>query len=273
MYNYKNRIISIMKKSSSTKRDSGLDEVVLSKEFPSDMHSLTIFNNSWITSVPGAESITGNIPLCQDSRIQWLIDNKTLQGMNVLELGPLEGGHTYMLEKIGGAIVTAIEANPQSFLKTLILKNYFKLKAKILYGDFIKYLSEQIYKSFDLCVAVGVLYHMADPLSFLTNISKNFKRIFIWTHYFDTKRMKFNESFDREPYIIVNEGKEIIMHKHNYSRKDNRFLGGIDKYSFWLERESLLSYLKYSGFTNITLVSENTHPTYPDVCLYAEKGL
>ena len=152
MYDYKNRVVEIIKKSIPNRGVHTSEEVVLSKEFPTDINSFTIFHNSWITSVPGAASITGDIPLCQDPRVQWLIDNKALQGMNVLELGPLEGGHTYMLEKIGGAIVTAIEANPQSFLKSLILKNYFGLKAKILYGDFTKYLSESIYGNFDLWV-------------------------------------------------------------------------------------------------------------------------
>lgn len=246
-------------------------DYTLSKAYPTNENSLTIFNGDWVTSIPGQEATTGGTPLCADGRLQWLLKHKPVRGLSVLELGPLEGAHTYMLEKIGGATVTAIEANSKSFLKTLVLKNYFNLKAKILYGDFVKYLSEPLKEHYDMCVAVGVLYHMSDPINFLTNIGKNFKRLFMWTHYFDAKRIQPSEIFDETRYSTTLGKREIFYHKHHYFIKRPEFLGGIDPYSYWMERESLLGYLLDLGFRNIDIVYENTHPNFPDICFYAEK--
>ena len=47
---------------------------------------------------------------------QWL-DIIGVDGRRVLELGPLEGGHSYMLQRAGAARVLAIEANTRAFLK------------------------------------------------------------------------------------------------------------------------------------------------------------
>ena len=122
-----------------------------------------------------------------------------------------------------------------------------------------------------MCVAVGVLYHMSDPINFLTNIGKNFNRLFMWTHYFDAKRNLPSIRFDETRYSTTVGEREIFYHKHHYFIKRPEFLGGIDPYSYWLERESLLGYLSDLGFRDIVIVYENTHPNYPDICFYAEK--
>lgn len=87
--------------------------------------------------------------------------------LTVLELGPLEAGHTYMLEKMGARSIVAVEANSRAYLKCLIVKELFELKrAKFLLGDFVAYLKNNT-RHFDLCLASGVLYHMQNPAELL----------------------------------------------------------------------------------------------------------
>lgn len=48
-------------------------------------------------------------------------------GKTRLELVPLEGGHSYMLQKMGVKKIIAIEANSRAFLKCLCIKEIFDL--------------------------------------------------------------------------------------------------------------------------------------------------
>ena len=88
------------------------------------------------------------------------------KGISVLELGPLEGGHAYMLEKAGVGSVLSIEANTRAFLKCLISKEIFGLnKCHFLLGDFTEYLNKlDEHIRFDLVFASGVLYHQCRQL-------------------------------------------------------------------------------------------------------------
>ena len=89
----------------------------------------------------------------------------------VLELGPLEGGHSFMLQKAGALMVTAIEANVRALLKCLITKEITRLTAcEFLCGDFIEYL-RRTDTSYDAVLASGVLYHMTEPLELLHRLS------------------------------------------------------------------------------------------------------
>jgi hypothetical protein len=71
---------------------------------PSPQNALDIFKGEWASRLPGhwASFHAGQIPLFEDARVQWGIDQVSgVRGRAVLELGALECGHTYMLEKNG----------------------------------------------------------------------------------------------------------------------------------------------------------------------------
>jgi SAM-dependent methyltransferase len=100
----------------------------------------------------------------------------------VLELGPLEGGHSFMFERLGAREVIAIEANPRAYLKCLIIKELLDLRrVRFLCGDFLEYLRADG-TDFDLVFASGVLYHMrnlartsaTNPIGKKTRVNRNF---------------------------------------------------------------------------------------------------
>src|SRR5205814_564703 len=109
----------------------------LIQEAPSPQTALDIFAREWASKLPEEFEYlrAGNVPLFQDSRIEWAGERLGLKGKSILELGPLEGGHTYMLEKMGAESIVAIEANTKAFLKCLIIKEILDLKsARFLCG-------------------------------------------------------------------------------------------------------------------------------------------
>src|ERR1700744_4908288 len=93
-------------------RLSGLDlkaEYITSA--PSPQNSLDIFKGEWASRFPPPfqELRAGEARLFEDERISWLGQVLgTISRMHVLECGPLEGGHTYMLEQLGASSILSV---------------------------------------------------------------------------------------------------------------------------------------------------------------------
>ena len=157
---------------------------------PSPQNALDIFKNRWWSQFPGPFSglKAGSIALFEDPRITWAISELGgLHHQTVLELGPLEGAHSYMLEQAGAASITSIEANPEAYLKCLIVKETVGLnRTHFLCGDFIEYLHNSP-PHFDAVLASGVLYHMVAPVELIALLSDITHRIYLWTHYYDAQ--------------------------------------------------------------------------------------
>src|SRR4029078_11707063 len=103
-----------------------------------------VFKGEWSSKFParsGLISTPGHAALFEDARIQWLSDSiGGFSGKRVLELGPVETGHTYMMHEGGAKSITAVEANSRSLLKCLCVKEVFNLdRAQFLYGDALAY--------------------------------------------------------------------------------------------------------------------------------------
>ena len=93
---------------------------------PSDQNAMSIFSDRWAHASFGDDMVRRlEVAFESDGRPAQAISafgrNGRLDGMSVLECGPLEGGHTYSLEK-AGARITAIEGNVEAYLKCLIVK-------------------------------------------------------------------------------------------------------------------------------------------------------
>lgn len=247
---------------------------------PSFQNAIDIFTGERASKFPPPfdNLAAGGIPLFQDSRLHWALDRLGgVVGQNVLELGPLEAGHCYILERAGASFITSIEANTRAYLKCLISKEILNLsRTRFLCGDFIAYLENSV-QQFDLIVASGVLYHMKQPLQLLELIARHTRRIYIWTHYFD-KEIIASKPYLQARFQQQSEAKigntTIVQHRHDYlnSLTTKGYTGGSDEYSTWLSRESLMIALREYGFSNFEFGYEMPdHPHGPCLSLTATK--
>lgn len=246
----------------------------------------------WNTSFPPQFGIkAGSLATYNDPRILWAMQNfGSLDGRRVLELGPLEGGHTSMLEA-AGAQVDAIEANQRAFLRCLVAKEILGLtRSKFWLGDFIKAL-ENWEQKYDLIVACGVLYHLANPLDLIELVARRTDAVYFWTHVvteeamprWDPRRLVIapeveNHRFHgidvrayRRTYIHVErdaDGKLSLQHPE----ENVAFCGGMSDEHRWLHRNDLLEALKAVGFMDIrTAHDEPNHPYGPALSIFARK--
>jgi SAM-dependent methyltransferase len=236
----------------------------------------------WTSRFPASVGVeAGEVPLFDDPRSKWAISmikggaSSGVQGMRILELGPLEGAHTYMLEQAGAESITAIEANKRLFLKCLITKEIVGLsKSRFLLGDFMPWLEAEP-GHFDLVWCTGVLYHMPEPLKLLHAIARTTDRIHIWTHYVDDQKL---DAAWASPIVATDErefmGRTITHYRRSYhsATSNKTYCGGVYNEACWLSKESILEQLKIEGFYNVDInfdIADN--PNGPCFALVAQR--
>ena len=208
---------------------------------PSEQNAVDVFAGHWDSDlaplIPGVQA--GNSALFYaDSRpaqaAQALGQNGRLDGMDILELGPLEGAHSFAMERLGAASILSIEANVEAFLKCLIIKEILNLKyVRFMLGDVMEFLKENK-KIFDIIFCSGILYHMEDPVQMIKYISNFTDKCFVWTHYFDPAHYP---GPTRTPYPH-HDG--YILHQLEYPDMDyEKFWGGNRPIASWLNKDDI----------------------------------
>lgn len=257
-----------------TSKNRGLTTNVLaqySKDFPSPANAVRLFEGEWASKLPpvdGVELSSGKNLLFEDERITWANEQFDFRNKAVLELGPLEGGHSYMMERMEASRVLALEANSRAFLKCLIVKEIYQLeRCEFLLGDFVEFLRKNALR-FDCCVASGVLYHMQDPAELIALIARTSDRALIWTHYYDArivgKRTFYGYRRFGEEETAEYEGFRYQRVKQRYGLGLKRlgFCGGTAPFSYWMTHAGIVDCLKHFGYQTVV---ENFHqPDHAD---------
>jgi hypothetical protein len=250
---------------------------------PSAQNAIDIFRGEWSSQLPPPLNtvVAGRAALFDDERIKWLVaELGGLQGQHILELGPLEGGHSYMLDRCGAESIVAIESNTRAYLKCLITKELLGLqRVQFLCGDFIEYLRSSECPDFDVGVASGVLYHMVNPVELVALLARRCKaHLFLWTHYYDRALIDARNLLSR---FVSSERVTYGGFEHSLFRQDygdealgwSGFCGGSQSHSHWLLRQEITRSLKYFGFSRIKINFEDPdHPNGPAFALLASLG-
>lgn len=251
------------------------------KRAPTGQNVIDIFKGEWSSEMPGGSglhSTPGHAKLFEDARIEWA--GTVLGGFanrTILELGPLEGAHTYMMSRRGAKEVVAVEGSSRAFLKCLCVKELFALtNTKFLFGDFVAHL-EQNRRRFDLVIASGVLYHMMDPIKLLDLICAATDRVYLWTHYFDEAVQRNNPMFKKkfgqlESATHGDFTYQYSLQSYNDALKWAGFSGGPAETSRWLPKDVIVGFLQKRGFTDIrTNFLQPDHPNGPAFSIAAQR--
>lgn len=250
---------------------------------PSPQHALDIFKGEWLSKLPAPldRCEAGALPLFGDPRLQWGVDRLGgVRDQRVLELGPLEGGHSWMLEQLGASSIVAVEASTRAYLKCLTIKELTGLtRTRFLCGDSVGYLRETR-ERFGLIVASGLLYHMTDPVGLLAQMAAHTDRVYLWTCYYDDalvrRRPKFAARFELAGQGAELDGFAYTTHRYDYraTRFGLGFSGGVASYSRWLTRDTLLAALRHFGLDAVEIAfDEPDHPNGPALALVATRSV
>jgi hypothetical protein len=245
---------------------------------PSAQTAVDAVPDSWASRLPPPHERVraGELPLFTADHVAWGFDRLGgIQDRTVLELGPLEGGHSYMAQMAGAKSVTAVEANPKAFLKCLVVKELFALdRCTFLCGDAMEYMSATS-ERFDLCIACGVLYHVTEPIRLLDLISQRSTRLILWTHFYDDaiRTNPANKRLSRRMGPAQGEeykGFDYHAHHPRYASdvRMSGFCGGTKPTAAWLTRGDLLRALAHFGWAEPEIGFEDRlNPNGPSLAL------
>lgn len=227
---------------------------------PSAQNALDLFQGEWSSRFPPPlqDLTAGPVPLFEDVRMHWMFQRLGgVNGYRVLELGPLEGGHSYMLDRAGAASVLAIEANTRAYLKCLLAKELLTMNSvRFRLGDFRPFL-DTTDEHWDLCLASGILYHMREPVHLLEGIAEHADRLYLWTHYFNEDVMWSDPNLEwrfEKGQIVTTAGYEHVVYRYNYGDLEKKsFCGGSARSANWLTREGILGALKHFGYREFSI--------------------
>jgi hypothetical protein len=246
---------------------------------PSPQNAVDIFAGEWSSALPAplTDVRAGPVPLFTDDRVAWAIEQfGGVAGRSVLELGPLEGGHTYLLAN-AGAQVTAIEAQTRAYLKCLISKELLGMSgARFLLGDCMEYLRDEP-AHVDVCFASGVLYHMSNPVETIALLADVADRLYLWTHVYDEDIIRGSELLSprfthSEPMSY--QGFEHTLYQFDYanSLSGKGFCGGAAEHSNWLTRRELFAALDRFGWQVGDIAFDTPdHPHGPALAVVATR--
>jgi hypothetical protein len=246
---------------------------------PSPRTATESVSTAWASRLPLPGVSSGEAELFADPRAEWAIELLGgVSGAKCVELGPLEGGHSYMLERAGASSVTAVEANKDAYVKCLIVKEILELqRCSFLCGDAVEYLRTTD-EEFDLCWCSGLLYHMVDPVQLIHLTSQRASRLYVWTHYYDAARLSPGETKGRAfakgtTSEAVYEGYRHRLHRQDYGGTGalRGFWGGTQPYSNWLTLEDLMGALEHFGWVDVRTRLDEDHPHGPAVNLVAAR--
>jgi Protein of unknown function (DUF1698) len=244
---------------------------------PEPRHLVDIFAGEWSSRLPPPFDAvpSGPLPVFEDPRVAWGIAAlRGVEGQQVLEVGPLEGGHTWMLERAGAARVIAVEANARAFLRCLIVKELLGLpRTTFLLGDALAYL-ERSPPRFDAAFAAGVLYHMKRPGAFLRALATAAPRVYVWTCYYDPRHPPHGSlSTVTEASRSDDGGFPHTLYRVDYTpdRGGHAFCGGTSAYACWMTRDDILGCVRHAGLTEIEIAFDEPHDYGASFALVARR--
>ena len=226
-------------------------------DLPSPANAVEMFAGEWSSVLPDEVGVDtgGFAPLFEDDRITWMVERLGgVEGQRILELGPLEGGHTWALEaRHGAAEIVAVEANQRAFLRCLVAKEIMgSTRSRFLLGDFNRYMAESG-ERFDLVVACGVLYHMEEPARHIGLLCSVADAVFVWTHYYDRAIVEADPNLARK--FSAHTEVEVDGHRHVVHRQDyldalgwTGFCGAGRPSANWLELDDIWALFDRNGF-------------------------
>jgi len=210
----------------------------------------------WITQfvIDGVPS-GGDYQVVNDRRVQQFLE-RFPNVRTILELGSLEGGHTFMLARHPGVErVLAIEGRLANIDRAKFIGSLLGVSNVEFKQANLEELQLPSLGRFDAIFCCGLLYHLPEPWKLISQTPLVAPSIFVWTVYAN----------ENEANIQIDDlrGREYI------EGGVNEPLSGLSPKSIWLTLPSLLELLKRSGYGNIEVIEKQQNPNGPAVSLVA----
>lgn len=215
-----------------------------------------------ITTRPGT-------PDFMETHLHWLAIRRLLSALyggrfdrlRVADLGCLEGGFSLALAQLG-AEVTGVEARPDNIAKCRLIEEHFALpNLRFVQAD-VKEFRTSTFGTFDVVLALGILYHLDDPVGWLRQVADATTAVlYVDTHFAPAhdSGLECLEPGLRSLGALVRRSEGGWEYEgrwfHEYDSEEHRDRMPWASYSnpdsFWLTKASLINLLLRCGFDSV----------------------
>ena len=197
-----------------------------------------------------------------DRRIELFHKRFDLSDKHVLEIGSFEGIHTIALCRLA-ARVTAVDARIENVVKTIVRCAFFDERPRVIVHDIEDETRSGEFLYADVCHNIGVLYHLADPVTHLRHLGTWISRgLMLDTHY----------ARDEDAVETYDVNGERFRFRRYSERGRRDVFSGMQSTSKWLRLDDIETVLKGSGFDTVEIVETREERNGPRVLLFAETG-
>src|SRR5438552_3992485 len=202
----------------------------------------------WVTRfVVGGRAYGGQYDTLLDPRLKWFCDAFP-DARTILELGSLEGGHTWGLATRPGIHkIVALEGRAANVRRARFAQKKVGYGKARFYREDLESCDLSRYGTFDAVFCVGLLYHLTRPWQLLAQAGRVSAAIFMWTHYV------------ADGHVEAVEGGYGGAWVNEFGQADP--LSGLSPRSFWPTRGALLRMVADAGFPAIRVIQDT--PTHP----------
>jgi hypothetical protein len=175
----------------------------------------------------------------------------------VLELGSLEGAHTFILaQRPGVKRVLALEGREFNLRKSRFVQELLHVANAEFAQANLENSDLAAFGKFDAVFCSGLIYHLPEPWKLISQLPALAPNLFIWTHY--------EADTDSE---IVSDGLRGKIHPEGGAADP---LSGMSATATWLTLESLIAALTKSGYASVHVIDNDlSHPNGPAVTIGA----
>ena len=208
-----------------------------------------------------------------DQRLKYILYFLDVRGARVLELGPFEGHHTILLDKMGAREIVGLEARADNVVKCQWTRSQYELtNAQFHMVDigalYRGELPMPVAGGFDLLFCLGWLYHVPDPGRALAWCCGLAPTLFLGTHYVETCADRALPGQDEE-YRYGN--RTYRVRRFSDGGPDDP-LAGLSPFSRWLFRDDLVRLLHNCGYHQVHVLGRDLQAGLPHVTILAQRG-
>ena len=222
----------------------------------------------WVTKfVIGGEEYGGESNAMNDPRVD-LFFQSFPEARRILELGSLEGGHTFNLaSRPGVERVLGVEGRGESVEKAQFVQGVLGVENVEFAVANLETAELGEFGEFDAIFCSGLLYHLPEPWTLIEKASRVSPNLFVWTHYAEGDAADAAVPALRKARNTTRNGFEGWEYGE-HGLKDP--LSGMSPTSFWPTLEGLKRMLGEHGFSEVRIIKDNpNNPHGPAVTLAA----
>jgi len=182
------------------------------------------------------------------------------EAATILELGSLEGAHTFILaQRPGVKRVLALEGREFNLRKARFVQELLHVSNAEFAQANLESSDLAAFGKFDAVFCSGLIYHLPEPWKLISQLPALAPNLFIWTHY--------AADADTE---IVSDGLRGKIHPEGGAAEP---LSGLSPTATWLTLGSLITSLTKSGYGSVHVIDNDlSHANGPAVTIGATTG-